>query len=131
MKGIRQNKTIRSSAICRISWRPAKTQHGRDVARDEPKPRRLTPHAGTARPLAAFGEHSPKSHTEQSSQQAFETARRLSQQLRAAEDRIVQLEADLDTYRQKAERAEQWLHTVYTEIEDRFLKQDAPRRARR
>jgi hypothetical protein len=69
--------------------------------------------------------------TEQSSQQAFETARRLSQQLRTAEDRIAQLEADLDTYRQKAERAEQWLHTVYKEIEDRFLKQDAPRRARR
>ena len=54
-----------------------------------------------------------------------------TQQLRAAEDRIAQLEADQDTYRQKAERAEQWLHAVYTEIEDRFLKQDAPRRARR
>src|ERR1700728_1404035 len=69
--------------------------------------------------------------TEQSSQQAFETARRLSQQLRAAEDRIAHVQADVDTYRQKAERAEQWLHTVYTEIEDRFLKQDNPRRARR
>ena len=69
--------------------------------------------------------------TEQSSQQAFETARRLSQQLRAAEDRIAQLEADLDTYRQKAERAEQWLHTVYTQIEERFLRQEKRRNGTR
>jgi molecular chaperone GrpE (heat shock protein) len=68
---------------------------------------------------------------DQNSREAFDTAQRLSHQLRAAEDRVAQLEAELDTYRQKAERAEQWLHTVYTEIEDRFLKQDAPRRARR
>jgi predicted nucleic acid-binding Zn-ribbon protein len=69
--------------------------------------------------------------TEQSSKQAFETAQRLWQQLRAAEDSVAQLEAELHTYRQKAERAEQWLRAVYTEIEDRFLKQEAPRRARR
>jgi chromosome segregation ATPase len=68
---------------------------------------------------------------DQNSRQAFDNAQRLSQQLRAAEDRIAQLEAELETYRDKAERAERWLHTVYTEIEDRFLKQDAPRRARR
>ena len=37
----------------------------------------------------------------------------------------------MNAYRQKAERAEQWLHTLYTEIENRFLKPDAPRRARR
>jgi hypothetical protein len=68
---------------------------------------------------------------DQNSRQAIETAQRLSHQLRAAEDRVAQLEAEIDAYRQKAERAEQWLHTVYTEIEDRFLKQEAPRRARR
>jgi molecular chaperone GrpE (heat shock protein) len=68
---------------------------------------------------------------DRNSRQAIETAQRLSHQLRAAEDRVAQLEAEIDAYRQKAERAEQWLHTVYTEIEDRFLKQDAPRRARR
>ena len=44
---------------------------------------------------------------------------------------IAQLEAEIEAYRQKAERAEHWLHTVYKEIEDRFLKQEAPRRARR
>jgi molecular chaperone GrpE (heat shock protein) len=68
---------------------------------------------------------------DQNSRQAIETAQRLSQQLRASEDRVAQLEAEIDAYRQKAERAEQWLHTVYKEIEDRFLKQDSPRRARR
>jgi predicted ribosome quality control (RQC) complex YloA/Tae2 family protein len=68
---------------------------------------------------------------EQNSRQAIDTAQRLSQQLRAAEDRIAQLETEIETYREKAERAEQWLHTVYTEIEGRFLKQDPSRRARR
>ena len=31
-------------------------------------------------------------------------------------------------YQEKADRAEQWLHKVYTEIEDRFLRQDEGRR---
>jgi hypothetical protein len=42
---------------------------------------------------------------------------------RAAEDRIAELEAEVAAYRQQAERAEQWLHKVYTEIEHRFLNQ--------
>jgi hypothetical protein len=40
-----------------------------------------------------------------------------------AEDRIAELEAENQLYREKSERAEQWLHRVYTEIEDRFLQQ--------
>ena len=31
-------------------------------------------------------------------------------------------------YQEKADRAEQWLHKVYTEIEDRFLRPDDGRR---
>jgi hypothetical protein len=31
-------------------------------------------------------------------------------------------------YQDKADRAEQWLHKVYTEIEDRFLRQEDGRR---
>jgi hypothetical protein len=65
---------------------------------------------------------------EQNSRHAIDTAQRLSHQLRAAEDRIAELEAEVEAYRQQAERAEQWLHKVYTEIEDRFLRQDANRR---
>jgi hypothetical protein len=73
---------------------------------------------------------------EQNSRHAIDTAQRLSHQLRAAEDRIVELEAEVEEYRQRAERAEQWLHKVYTEIEDRFLRRgddhrDTPQRLRR
>ena len=60
---------------------------------------------------------------EENSRHALEMAQKLSHQLRAAEDRIAELEAEVDTYREKADRAEQWLHRVYTEIEDRFLKE--------
>jgi hypothetical protein len=59
-------------------------------------------------------------------------AQKLSHQLRAAEDRIAELQAKVAAHQERADRAEQWLHTVYTEIEDRFLNQDrnARRRAR-
>ena len=61
---------------------------------------------------------------EQNSRHAIDTAQRLSHQLRAAEDRIAELEAEVEAYRRQAERAEEWLHKVYTEIEDRFLNQE-------
>ena len=73
--------------------------------------------------------HKAADVAEQNSRHAIDTAERLSHQLRAAEDRIVQLEADVEAFRQRAKRAEQWLHKVYTEIEDRFLSRD--RNARR
>ena len=65
---------------------------------------------------------------EANSQQALEMAQKLSHQLRAAEDRIAELQAEVGIYQDKADRAEQWLHKVYTEIEDRFLRQDNGRR---
>src|ERR1700733_10708763 len=65
---------------------------------------------------------------EANSQRALEMAQKLSNQLRAAEDRIAELEAEVRMYQEKADRAEQWLHRVYTEIEDRFLRQDAGHR---
>ncbi len=52
-------------------------------------------------------------------------AQKLLHNVHAAEDRIAELEAEAATYatyQQRAERAEQWLHRVYTEIEDRFLR---------
>jgi hypothetical protein len=54
--------------------------------------------------------------------------RSFSHQLRTAEDRIAELEAEAESYREKAERAEQWLHKVYAEMEDRFLRQSEDRR---
>ena len=66
---------------------------------------------------------------DENSRHALETAQKLSHQLRAAEDRIAELEAEVTAHRDRAERAEQWLHRVYTEIEDRFLRQDDGRRS--
>ena len=68
---------------------------------------------------------------EDNSRHALEMAQKLSHQLRAAEDRIAELEAEVTTYQERADRAEQWLHRVYTEIEDRFLRQEKRRNGTR
>jgi chromosome segregation ATPase len=73
--------------------------------------------------------HKAAGITEENSRHAVETAQKLSHQLRAAEDRIAELEAEVAAYQERAERAEQWLHRIYTEIEDRFLRQDDERRS--
>ena len=65
---------------------------------------------------------------EDNGRHALEVAQKLSHQLRTAEDRIAELEAEAETYRERAERAEQWLHKVYVEIENRFLRQSEDRR---
>jgi hypothetical protein len=65
---------------------------------------------------------------EENSRHALEMAQKLADQVRGAQDRVAELEAEVDTYRERAERAEQWLHRVYTEIEDRFLRQSDGRR---
>ena len=67
--------------------------------------------------------HKAAGVAEENSRQALDTAQKLSHQLRATEDRIAELEAEAEAYRDRAERAEQWLHKVYTEIDDRFLRQ--------
>ena len=43
-------------------------------------------------------------------------------------DRGANLEAEVASHQEQAERAEQWVHKVYSEIEDRFLRQDETRR---
>jgi hypothetical protein len=73
--------------------------------------------------------HGAAGVTEENSRHALETAQRLSDQLRAADDRIADLEAEVTAYQERADRAEQWLHRVYTEIEDRFPQQSDSRRA--
>ena len=65
---------------------------------------------------------------EENSRYALDMAQKLSHQLRAAEDRITELEAEVDLYREKSDRAEQWLHKVYTEIEERFIRQAEEKR---
>jgi hypothetical protein len=65
---------------------------------------------------------------DENSRHALGTAQQLSDQLRAAEDRVAELESELAAYQERAERAEQWLHRIYGEIEDRFLQQGDSRR---
>ena|SRR5690349_1277254 len=62
---------------------------------------------------------------EGNSRQALNRAQKLSHQLHAAEDRIKHLEAEVASLQEKADHAERWLHRIYTEVEDRFLRQDA------
>jgi hypothetical protein len=66
--------------------------------------------------------HKAAGVAEENSKHALDMAQKLSHQLRAAENRIAELEADVELYRDKADRAEQWLHKVYTEIDERFIK---------
>jgi hypothetical protein len=68
--------------------------------------------------------HKAAGLAEKNSQHALDMAQKLSHQLRAVEQRIADLEGEVERHRDRAERAEQWLHKVYTEIEDRFLRQE-------
>ena len=60
---------------------------------------------------------------EADSRRALETAQQLSTQLHAARNRIGELEAEVQLYREKSERAEDWLRKIFTEIEDRLINQ--------
>jgi hypothetical protein len=57
-------------------------------------------------------------------QQVAETGRKLSAQLRGAEDRLRELEAKVRHHEDRADRAEKWLHHVAIEIEERFFGRD-------
>jgi predicted nucleic acid-binding Zn-ribbon protein len=57
---------------------------------------------------------------------AMKLAHKLAMELRAAEDRINQLEAEVQLFRDRAARAEHWLQTIYKEIEEKLI---APRSA--
>jgi hypothetical protein len=57
---------------------------------------------------------------DENSQHALDMAQKLSHQLRAAENRIAELEADVRYYQDRCERANQWLHKIFSEIEERF-----------
>ena len=65
---------------------------------------------------------------EENSRYALEQAQKLSRQLQAAETRITELENDVRYYADRAERAEQWFHKIYSEIEDRFIRQPQEKR---
>jgi len=57
---------------------------------------------------------------EQNTQQALSMAHQAAMQLRVAEDKVGKLEAEIWTYKERAERAEQWLRRISQEIENTF-----------
>jgi hypothetical protein len=58
---------------------------------------------------------------EENKQRALSVAHEVSLQLRSAEDRIKDLEADVRHYRDQADRAEKWLYQIAQEIEQSFF----------
>ncbi len=71
--------------------------------------------------------HRAASAADANNQQALETAHQLSAQLRAAEDRIRELEAKLRHHQDRAVRAERWLYQISVEIEQNFFGRDEAR----
>ena len=65
--------------------------------------------------------HKTAGAAEANSRRALETAQRLSTQLHAARNRIGELEAEVQLYREKSERAEEWFKRISTEIENRLI----------
>jgi hypothetical protein len=57
---------------------------------------------------------------QQNTEQAIAVSHKLSVQLRAAEDRIRELEGVYWTYKHRADRAEEWLRRISQEIEQQF-----------
>ena len=59
--------------------------------------------------------------TNENCDRAMALAHKLAMQLRAAEDRISQLEAEVALFRDRATRAEGWLQTIHSEIEQKLI----------
>jgi hypothetical protein len=66
---------------------------------------------------------------EEQAQLALAAAHKLSVQLRAAEDQIAELKNEVKHYRDRADRAEKWLHRIAMEIEDNFFADRRPRQS--
>ena len=64
------------------------------------------------------------SWTSQDSQRGFETTDDLPAQLRAAEQRIKDLEAKVRHLEDRTDRAERWVYKIWVEIEQKFFGGD-------
>jgi septation ring formation regulator EzrA len=60
-------------------------------------------------------------------ERAAQTAHQLAMQLRAAEDRAERLQEQVKQLEQQQQHAEDWLHRIHGEIEDRFLRKPQER----
>jgi hypothetical protein len=65
--------------------------------------------------------HKAADAAEANTRRTLGTTQELSENLRAAQVRITELEAELQVCREKAERAEQWLAKIFDEIEERLI----------
>ena len=72
--------------------------------------------------------HKAAGAAEANSREALETAQQFSSQLRAAAERIAELETEIRHYREKSERAEEWLRKISMEIEDRLMSEAREKR---
>jgi chromosome segregation ATPase len=67
------------------------------------------------------------SRTSHSAEANSQTPDNLSAQLRAAEQRIRELEAKVRHLEDRADRAERWVYKIWVEIEQKFFGGDAVR----
>jgi hypothetical protein len=72
--------------------------------------------------------HKAAGVAEENSKHALDLAQKLSQQLKAAENRIAELETNVRYYQDRTERAEEWLHKIYSEIEEQFFRPEGKHR---
>jgi hypothetical protein len=63
----------------------------------------------------------------QNCDRAMDIAHKLSLQLRAAEDKVAQLEGDVRYYQERAVRAEKWMLRIQQEIEEKFFREGGGR----
>jgi len=107
-------------------------------------PKKIVPFAPTSKPDASDegGESAERSGhaivallkeaadvTKETCERAVETAHQLSVKLRAAEDRVRELESESRQWQVRATQAEKWLVRIHQEIEDRFFGPEAAPRA--
>jgi len=91
---------------------------------------KLNPRSDLSDPLEKAGHlildmvRQASGNAQASYQQAAGMSRKLSAQLRSAEDRIRELETKLRHHEERADRAERWLHHISVEIEQKFFSRD-------
>jgi hypothetical protein len=66
-------------------------------------------------------------YSEVNDQRGFKTTGDLTVQLRAAEQRIRELEATVRQLEDRADRAERWVYKIWVEVEQKFFGGDAVR----
>jgi hypothetical protein len=105
------------------------------IDREASRPETVVPFPKGGDPLDRAGQATMElvqraaSAAEEQAQLALAAAHKLSVQLRAAEDQIADLTSEVRHHRDRADRAEKWLHRVAMEIENNFFADRRPRQS--